>query len=37
MIERAGFEATAQWEDGRARFVLTLCGVRAAAAQSASK
>jgi len=37
MIERAGFEAAAQWEDGRARFALTLCGVRAAANQSASK
>lgn len=37
MIERAGFEATAQWVDERARFALTLCGARASAAQSASK
>lgn len=37
MIEAAGFEATAQWEDGRARFVLTLCGVPAAAGQPGSK
>jgi dimethylhistidine N-methyltransferase len=37
MIERSGFEATAQWEDGRARFVLTLCGVPATAGQSPSK
>jgi uncharacterized SAM-dependent methyltransferase len=37
MIERAGFEATAQWVDERARFALTLCGLRAAAVQSASK
>lgn len=37
IIEAAGFEATAQWEDGRARFALTLCGVRTSAIQSASK
>jgi uncharacterized SAM-dependent methyltransferase len=33
MIEHAGFEATAQWEDSRARFALTLCGVPASAIQ----
>jgi uncharacterized SAM-dependent methyltransferase len=37
IIEAAGFETTAQWEDGRARFALTLCGVPASANQSASK
>jgi uncharacterized SAM-dependent methyltransferase len=32
MVERAGFKATGQWEDGRARFLLTLCEVQAAGA-----
>jgi dimethylhistidine N-methyltransferase len=32
MIARAGFEAAGQWEDGWARFALTLCEVRTAEA-----